>query len=111
VTEPEILVGAQALDSEEDREALVDAMNESGLDVTAGRTDRVEIAESEGWVAIAIALWLGGHIADKALSVVLDATVEWARERFRRRESRPREVRIYGPNGDVIRRVEIEYED
>jgi len=107
---PEILVGAQAFDSE-DQQSLVEAIKDLELGVTVGPTDLVEIAESEGWIAIAIALWLGSHIADKALSMVLDATVQWARERFRRRESRPREVRIYGPNGDVIRRVEIEYEE
>ncbi|MBM9505035.1 hypothetical protein [Actinacidiphila acididurans] len=72
---------------------------------------------------IDLLIFIGGASAKGALGyasgVVVKKTIEWARDRWKRDreentglEPRPRMVRvIWGPNGEVIRRVSIDLPD
>lgn len=46
-----------------------------------------------------------GTIAKAAIEAVLDETVRWLRERFKKVPKRPKYVAIYGPDGKVIKSV------
>lgn len=58
--------------------------------------------------AVAVATQLGLWLADYVKDAVLDAIVERYRQRLSRRRPRgERIVVIYGPNGEVLRRVSL----
>lgn len=98
-------------------EELIEACREDGLDGEISYRPPTGRGISI-WEITAI--YLGGKLLDAATGQLMKTAVEnvikrstvWVRERLRRGDSvRPQKIKIYGPNGEIIREVSVEPRD
>ncbi len=87
-------------------EAVVEGLNAEGLDARLER--RVEYRDAYD-IAEGVGLFLGGYVAEATLDVIAGVLREKLRGKRRvgPMKGQPRRVPIYGPNGDVLREVEV----
>ena len=101
--------------SAEEAEELGEAFRRLDADINA----TTEVKPREGlavtWAEIVIiTLPVAGPIVselkDKVLTKAIDAAIEWARRRYegkRKGSRRPTYIDIYGPDGEIIKSVEV----
>jgi hypothetical protein len=94
-------------------DGLVSDLEEGGFDTALRRRteERFQLPEVPQEFVIA-SLWLGGHVASQALDAIVHMVLSrtW-RSRRKLRGQRPPVVLIYGPNGEVLRKVEVPERD
>jgi hypothetical protein len=93
---------------------LVKALEAEFPEVTVS----VEITEQRGygvtwWEVLHVTLpWVEGYAAGKAIDLAVSwASRRWKQEHETRERPRPISVTIYGPNGEVLKRVKVELPD
>jgi hypothetical protein len=94
---------------DEDLAVIVDALAEAGLD--AAPTDDTRILKADWWVLTLE--WAAGH-ADKLVepALTLLAAKLWRHVRSKKPpQDPPRFIDLLGPDGDVIKRVEVDGDD
>jgi hypothetical protein len=101
--------------SAEDEEELAEAFRR--LDANINVTTEIKPREGRGitWAEIVIiTLQVVGpvlsQLKDKVLAKVTEAAIEWARRRYegkRKGSRRPTYIDIYGPDGEIIKSIEV----
>ncbi len=89
---------------------LYEQVRDEGLSIELDTSDRTRPGEARGGAdgGIVLQLVLLQAFADAVVGQILDAGLDWLGRYFRRtREDRPKVI-IYGPDGDVLREVELE---
>lgn len=89
----------------DDLDSLTSALSSFGLEATI-RPRQSLVASGE--VAWAVILYLLGPTAQQTVDAVVHAVVRWAKSRFEHSpRSAPSIVQLFGPDGEILAKVEI----
>jgi hypothetical protein len=92
---------------EDDVSELVEDLRGLGHEAT------VRPAAEVGWAfqTLEVVIRLAEQLADEAIVAIVAVTIAWIRRvAAKRRHPRAPSVRIYGPDGEVLREVEVDVE-
>jgi hypothetical protein len=90
--------------SDEEMLRLENVLRGAGVE-SVERAERPRRGYAVTWWQV-VGIYVGARAGDALISAVVTAVVDWTKERFESR-ARPQSVTIYGPDGDVIKAIEV----